>query len=128
MPESDLPAIVNKNDQDDNLPLIESGDKVTLHDSTIRVTDWVITKRLSQENALAENLTLKLAEILQSGTARHVSTDYRTIPNELAWSKMAKIDNVNSPMASEDLIAKILVSLLILTLLAERTLAFKRNQ
>ena len=94
----------------------------------IKHDQWILTKRLNPDNAVEESLTMRLAEIL--------------FPEKESWRKAAlndlrtadeKIISTNSHSSSANIHAtvntdSIWIVLLLVTLLTERIIAFKRNQ
>jgi hypothetical protein len=91
---------------------------------------WKITKKLNEEIALDENLTVKLASLLISSdkdwetASQH---DKRMLLDESAWSMSAsgEISNASLHIHSAD---SYLLIFFLFTLLIERILAYYRNQ
>jgi len=109
-----------------NKPLLEQGD-IRLGKSV-----WLLTKRLNEEVALQEKLIIKLASILLSkeeSERRTFEFDRRVQPEKMLWSpeeqssttKIIANTNTNS-------FTQFLVILMLISLVAERLIAFKRNQ
>lgn len=94
-------------------------------------TRWIITKRLNEEVALAEKLPLKLAFTLMSkeNTDQTISTrDRRVQPDKVLWSKKETSNNKKAASTTSGHTAQLLVTLIFISLLAERLIAFRRNQ
>jgi hypothetical protein len=93
------------------------------------IHSWLITKRLNQETAVKEHFTLDLASmILPSPPEIDRDNDRRVLSEKLAWSAgNQKQLAVVSKEALRD-IDHLIMILMLLTLVAERWLAFKRNQ
>jgi hypothetical protein len=91
--------------------------------------EWELTRHLNEEIALEKNLTLRLAELLISSKQLHEISeekDRRMMPDSMAWSQAdsGKTHTSNSSTSAD----QFLVALLVVLLLIERILAFKRNQ
>ncbi|CAN5454882.1 hypothetical protein BH09BAC3_BH09BAC3_15050 [soil metagenome] len=92
---------------------------------------WSITKRLTEETALNENLTLRLAELIMPGkdslqkiANRH---DRTMIPDSIAWSnELLKADTSTTLLSTP--FSPWLMAILFLLLVIERTIAYHRNQ
>lgn len=91
--------------------------------------NWALTKRLTEENALKQHLTIELMNMLFSGQIKKELSihDKRTLPDELTWSKSVNADSFTIAEASYSA-DKILIVLITLIFIAERTLAFYRKQ
>jgi hypothetical protein len=90
--------------------------------------DWHLTKRLNEEIALDENLTLRLAElIVPSSRIKEIArkNDRRAMPDSLAWSSSK---NVVKPAKNTSSADSSLVICLIALLLAERIIAYRKLQ
>lgn len=92
---------------------------------------WMLTKRLNEEVAIQENLTVQLADILFSDSKHEVilkRNDRRAMPEQLLWAKMA--DGQAEPLASTDSTKtrKIILAMFLMMLLAERLISYKQNQ
>jgi DNA polymerase III psi subunit len=93
-------------------------------------TLWLLTKRLTQKVALEENISLKLNPILFPLTALQQvadSKDQRVMPEEMMWSEN-NLNNDEIIKASVEPMDNYLISLIILVLLIERWIAYRRNQ
>jgi hypothetical protein len=90
---------------------------------------WVITKRLNEEIALHENLTIQLASLLLPSEKlweKALQQDARVLSDEDAWGAAGNNRSMASiPAQSAELY---LIALLMIILLIERTLAYHRNQ
>lgn len=92
---------------------------------------WVITKRLNEEIALKENLPLELAFILlpKEKTQKKVAAlDRRTLPENVLWSHAEMSEPKIVAAITSSYMAQILAILIFISLLAERIIAFRRNQ
>ncbi len=91
---------------------------------------WVITKKLNQEVALQKNLTLQLAELLvpkeQLQNIAKVN-DRRMMPDAMAWTPQSNKTKIEASVFHEPADRYLVIVLLIL-LLTERIIAYKRNQ
>ena len=95
-----------------------------------KINRWIITKRLNEEVAWNESLTVKLASILLSSEKDWKvaeQNDSRMLSDEIAWSKgdSGKSNNSSSLVQSAD---SYLLIFFLITLLVERILAYYRNQ
>jgi hypothetical protein len=111
-----------------NHSILMPANQAALFCNHAKAADWVITKRVTQENILTENFTLTLAKIIRTKLRPNDQSfsDHRTLPTALAWSKAANETNVKT--SGESPLETYLAVLLLLTLVAERWVAFKRNQ
>lgn len=110
-----------------NLPLlIPSAEAV--HDCRgLQGLSWVITRRLNEETALKENFTLQLARLILPANANH-EYDQRVLPESMMWADENENESQSADQKHKGKMDFLLTVLLLLTLVAERTLAFKRNQ
>jgi hypothetical protein len=116
-------SILLKEDLDVNSPLLK---QVKSKDQK----QWQITKRLNEETALKEQLTLNLSFLLLKSDliqARADSLDQRTQPEELLWSRDEKFVSSASMRTVDSQIDRYLLVAIIALLIIERSLAFKRN-
>lgn len=93
-----------------------------------RANRWNITKRLNEGIALKENLTLQLAQlIIPSTQLQEIASknDRRMMPDSLAWSSSESVKSAGFFTSSAD---RFLMICLLLLLLMERIIAYKRNQ
>ncbi len=92
---------------------------------------WLLTKRLNEEVALRENLTVQLAMILQPEkkyTDRANDFDRRLSPEQLRWSS-SYIETEKLISAADNEAALKLISIaLMIVLVSERLLAYNKNQ
>jgi len=91
---------------------------------------WRLTKRLNEEVALQDHLAVQLALILSAtkDLDRIDELDRRTLPEELLWRKTPG-DTIQVKASVDTNSGERLISIaLLLILLAERLLAFKRDQ
>jgi hypothetical protein len=91
---------------------------------------WMLTERLNEEVALREHLTVRLAMILQSDRKhedRANVSDRRVLDEKLRWSSFPLKTDDQRPRSDNDSWQYLSIAIL-LTLSAERLLAFKRDQ
>ena len=91
---------------------------------------WIITKRLNQEIAWSESLTVKLASILlflESDWRTASQNDRRILPDESVWSKGDSNETSNATALAQSADSYLLTFFLMM-LLVERILAYHRNQ
>ena len=94
---------------------------------------WVLTQRLHEEIAIRENLTVQLARILnqhinEKYKGRAVQLDKRVIPEELAWNSDAStVGDFQTDVSTTDS-QHYIVMVFLVVLVAERWVAFIRNQ
>lgn len=91
-------------------------------------SQWLITKRLTEGNAIEQHLTVQLISVLlDEKTKQEIRKhDKRTMSDELAWSKSnSSSTTIHEAGLSAD---KILILLISLLFTAERILAFYRKQ
>lgn len=91
---------------------------------------WQITKRLNEETALKEQLTLSLSFLLLKNDliqARADSLDQTIQPEELLWSGNESIASSASIRTADSQIDRYLLVAIIALLIIERSLASKRN-
>jgi len=94
------------------------------------LNQWIITKRLNQEIALHDNLTMQLAILLipeESLAEKISSNDRRMISDSLAWSRSDSGKKIQASIQTEPA-NKYLIILLFALLFVERILAYQRNQ
>ncbi len=92
---------------------------------------WLINKRLDQENAIADNLALRLASILfpkDEAQQRANELDRRALPEKELWSSTDVKGKEDLVTTSTSNVIQYLVALILISLLIERIVAFKRNQ
>jgi hypothetical protein len=92
---------------------------------------WLLTKRLNEEIALQQNLTVQLAMILQHQEKyldRMKQSDRRVLPEKLRWSSLPYEPEVLKAGSDNKAGAEYISIALLLILFAERLLAFKRDQ
>ncbi len=98
---------------------------------TLSEKGWLINRRLDQENAIADNLALQLASILlpkDKAQQRANEFDRRALPEKELWSSADVKGNDDLATASTSNVMQYLVALILISLLIERIVAFKRNQ
>ena len=145
------PALLNQNPQPDwiiwlskNVPegLLNTNSLVLREDQSrtsplltkVRVRadkqEWLITKRLNEETALTEQLTLNLSSLLLKNDltkARADSLNQTTQPEEFLWSQNTRNISAASVRTDDDKTDQFLLAAIISILMAERFVAFKRN-
>jgi hypothetical protein len=109
-----------------NLTAIEQSIKANLSCDVCNNRWWTITKRLTQDIALTENLSIKLASILIGKPDPETVSGQRTLSEESIWSP-AEPTRLKTASAG-DAENEILVLLVVLTLIIERLVAFNRKQ
>lgn len=95
-----------------------------------KVNRWAITKRLNEEIALNDNLTIQLASLLiqsEKDWDLAVQNDSRILSDSIAWSDLNSGDGVLASVPAQSPYSY-LIALLLITLLMERMLAYHRNQ
>jgi len=92
---------------------------------------WTLTQKLNEQVALQQNLAVQLGVILTSDNRYEEiarQNDKRVLKDELIWDKNSiKPDQIRFPISSKSS-EKYLMTLLLLFLLLERWMSFKRNQ
>jgi len=92
--------------------------------------EWLITKRLNEETALEEQLTLNLTSLLFSNDiaqSRADSLDQTTRPEGSLWSQHSQNRSTGFDQINGDKAEPYLLFAIIVLLLSERFMAFKRN-
>ena len=111
----------------DAQPIVVSGIQANHYCNEMGNTGWIITKRLTEESALNNNLALKIAAIILSDRRGSIDgKEKKTLPSEAMWSVRQGVSN--NSLNDLQTINTFLVIALLLTLLSERLLAFNRNQ
>ncbi len=98
---------------------------------TLSDKGWLLTQRLDQENAIENNLTLQLASILlpkEQAQQTANKFDRRTLPEKELWSSAPSQIANTFVIAETNNAIPFLFALILVVLLAERIIAFKRNQ
>lgn len=96
----------------------------------VNATHWIISKRLNEEVALQENFTLKLASLLlpKAELEKKAKTnDRRMVSDSVAWEAASGVSEPATSALSSSANPYLIVLLLVL-LLVERMVAYKRNQ
>ena len=93
---------------------------------------WTLSKRLNEELALKEKLPIQLSSILlpaNKETQRSRERDRRVMPDETLWTS-ATVENTDyMPQPAQSAgVTQWLAAFLLVTLIAERIVATKRNQ
>lgn len=90
--------------------------------------EWCLTKRLNEEVALDQNLTVELARLIIPSIKQEKivrTNDRRTIPDTMAWSSEIQLASAGSTASDAN---RFLILCLIALLLSERIIAYRRNQ
>jgi hypothetical protein len=93
-------------------------------------SQWIITKRLNQEVALRNNLTMQLATLLlaEENLEDKISiNDQRIVSDSIAWGNANGGKKTQASIQQEPA-DRYLVVLLLTLLVIERILAYQRNQ
>ncbi|CAD5252555.1 MULTISPECIES: BatA domain-containing protein [unclassified Imperialibacter] len=90
---------------------------------------WQLTKRLNKRVVLEDRLIVELSKFFDTELPLMAESDRRTMPEAWRWSKVtaAEVD-VNGKTANYADINQWLVALLVLTLVIERLVAWRRGQ
>lgn len=92
---------------------------------------WLLAKRLNEEVALQEKLPVKLVSILLSKKElerKAAEFDRRVQPEQMLWSPERQSNKKNFPAADPNIAAQVLAILILIALVLERLIAFKRHQ
>ena len=92
--------------------------------------EWVITKKLNQEIALRDNLTVQLATLLlteENLQDKISANDQRMVSDSLAWGNTNNEKRLQASIQYESADRYLIVLLLVL-LVMERILAYQKNQ
>jgi hypothetical protein len=129
LPAVDLPSIAYNPCAGALQPLIIRGEQATVRCAAGVSSDWVITRRLTNESAIDESLSLSLATILLSNKgAVPVEKDRRSMAAEIMWSTVSEEKMHKTKSIERSSLDAYLAVALFLSLIAERWLACKRNQ
>lgn len=96
----------------------------------LKANHWIISRRLNEEVALQENLTLKLASLLLPKVElekKAKANDRRMVSDSVAWAATSG-DFKTVVSALPNSANHYLIVLLMVLLLVERMVAYKRNQ
>ncbi|HEY0742258.1 MAG TPA: BatA domain-containing protein [Chryseosolibacter sp.] len=115
-----------------NIPLLIPRDEVRSYCNKSAFA-WMITKRLNEENVLSESLTVSLARILFHKHPLYAKTnfgnyDQRSMPAEAVFNPAETSNGRTNDTEVKAGTEPTLYFLLFFLLIAERLLAFKRNQ
>ena len=90
---------------------------------------WLLTKRLTEDNAIEQHLAIQLMNVLfgDQYPARLIAAQRLAIPNELAWSNATTSGRLTTAEAGTPLNELFLLAAALL-FIAERILAFYRKQ
>jgi len=98
--------------------------------SQTSLNQWILTKRLNQEVALHDNLTVQLATLLlaEENLEDKINiNDRRMVSDSLAWGNTKSGKEIQSSIQYEP-VDKYLIVLLLALLVIERVIAYQRNQ
>lgn len=94
-----------------------------------KVNEWILTQPLTEENALAQNLTFTLASILTFDSALEkiaAVNDQRTLPESMAW---ASGEGGASPFSTASpRLPSLLIIFFALLFALERYVSYRKNQ
>jgi hypothetical protein len=110
----------------ENLPLLIAGKALPGCLPSTRVS-WIITKRLNEEIVLREHLTLQLAQLILPSPVDQ-TLDHRMLPEQMMWSSLKNREVQTVVKGQPGNIDLFIIILFILLLLAERAVAYNRNQ
>ncbi|MFZ6010379.1 MAG: BatA domain-containing protein [Bacteroidota bacterium] len=121
-------CIFYTNSLNENLPLLIRAQQT--HVTRGKDERWIITSRLNEDRMLKENFILLLASILLPNTATKDAqqNDRRVLPEDAMWSSGKNEQPKHVVDGIDSNTSKFLPILILLTLLVERSLAYKRNQ
>jgi hypothetical protein len=94
-------------------------------------SEWQLRKHLNRENILDHNFTAHLMEIILADPNLEAfvrEKDVRTIDNQVVFSNAQSNDNHVVTKESTANTEETIMILILITLLAERIVAFRRNQ
>ncbi|MEQ8687487.1 MAG: BatA domain-containing protein [Imperialibacter sp.] len=90
---------------------------------------WQITRRLNKNVVLENQLIIELSKFFDADLPAMAESDHRTMPEDWRWSKVVPEEvDVDSNTANYADINQWLVALLVLTLVIERLVAWRRGQ
>ncbi|WP_339793417.1 BatA domain-containing protein [uncultured Imperialibacter sp.] len=90
---------------------------------------WQLTKRLNKRVVLDEQLIIELSKLFDTQLPAMAESDRRTMPESWRWSKVTPDEvDVDSNTVNYADINEWLVALLVLTLVLERLVAWRRGQ
>ncbi|MEQ9376738.1 MAG: BatA domain-containing protein [Imperialibacter sp.] len=90
---------------------------------------WQITRRLNKNVVLENQLIIELSKFFDADLPAMAESDHRTMPEDWRWSKVVPEEvDVDSNTANYAYINQWLVALLVLTLVIERLVAWRRGQ
>jgi hypothetical protein len=109
-----------------NLQAVEQSIKANLSCDVRNNRWWTITKRLTQDIALTENLSIRLASILVGKPDPETVSGQRTLSDESIWSpaEPTRLKRASAGEAENEIV----LLLVVLTLIIERLVAFNRKQ
>lgn len=111
----------------ENLPLLIASETAMPHCAAAQNGSWVITKRLSEEIALREHFAVRLARIMLPSSPND-NSDQRVLPEGMMWSQTKEPETGSMIRKETGKTGSFIIMLLALLLLAERVVAFKRDQ
>jgi hypothetical protein len=112
-----------------NLPLLTRAENASEACEEIPASGYVLTKRLREEIVLKENFTLRLASILLEETPDpKITHDNRMLSEQQLWSETNQTNAGFVKSEVNNTVNTLIIIALMLTLMAERILAYQRNQ
>jgi hypothetical protein len=121
-------SIVFKSCLTESIPVISPSSEVSSICKDVKDHDWIITQRLNEEIAIKENISIVLASILLPEKEEAHANDRRVLAESMMWSVGTKTTSGISGSTPATSLAPYLAVLILLTLLTERWVAYKRNQ
>jgi hypothetical protein len=121
-------VIAFRNCTHQNLTLLMSATEASFECERIQNIEWVLTKRLTIDAVLKENFAVNLASIIlpTSNKTLAANFDQRVMPEKMLWSALkSRALNLNS---NKHIDQNYLILLALIILIAERMIAYKRNQ
>lgn len=110
-----------------DLPLLMPAREAAQHCEVAGTETWVFTRRLDEDIALKEHLAIELGRLILPSTTRAID-DHRTLPERMMWSSASPDRSAGVRGKTGNKTERVLILLLVVTLMAERLLAHKRNQ
>jgi hypothetical protein len=110
-----------------NLPLLITSSEAIPHCEPSKNISLILTKRLNEEVALTEHLTLRLAELILP-EKRNEEYDHRVLPEPMMWSSVKNHESQTVVKKESGTTDVLILALFLMVLVAERALAYNRNQ
>lgn len=90
-------------------------------------SEWVITKRLTPEEAVESHLATELAALLLGADAGIDPNDRRVMPEKMAWAEAGDLSMRSVEAVPVKDLSRLLLLLFALTWMAERAMAVRKN-